>query len=101
MTSLAPRQFIATRSNEAPLTLLAPFEREQGRRICRRRCAGICADGLLQAAEAGLQLVGGEVDDLMQRLKQRGVHLVSRNAASRAWRSGMPDRCESCRRDTR
>ena len=35
----------------------APFEREQGRRICRRRCAGICGDGLLQAAEAGLQFV--------------------------------------------
>ena len=26
-------------------------------RICRRRCAGICGDGLLQAAEAGLQFV--------------------------------------------
>ena len=37
---------------------LAPFEREQRLSKHRRWCAGICGNSLLQAAEAGLQLVG-------------------------------------------
>jgi hypothetical protein len=36
--------------NEAPLALLAPFEREQRLRKHRRWCAGICGNSLLQAA---------------------------------------------------
>src|ERR1039457_2838919 len=49
--------------NEAPLALLAPFEREQRLRKHRRWCAGICGNSLLQAAEAGLQLAGTEVSE--------------------------------------
>ena len=42
---------------------LAPFEREQRLRKHRRWCTGICGNSLLQAAEAGLQLVGTEVSE--------------------------------------
>jgi hypothetical protein len=49
--------------NEAPLTSLAPFEREQRLRKYGRWCAGICGNSLLQAAEAGLQLVGTELTE--------------------------------------
>src|ERR1035441_3711523 len=38
-----------------------PFEREQRLRKHGRWCAGICGNSLLQAAEAGLQLVGTEL----------------------------------------
>src|SRR5260370_29551964 len=98
-----------------PFSGSGPFEREQRLRKHGRWCAGICGNSLLQAAEAGLQLVGTELseerkgaqaepfehvtagaggrlgncaeagnapagrrehrDDLVHRLKQRGVHL--------------------------
>src|SRR5262249_55132672 len=115
--------------NEAPFALLAPFEREQGFRKYRRWCAGISGNDLLQAAEAGLQLVRSEVseermgaqaqpfehvttgaggrlgdrakadnapagrrercDDLVQRLKQRGVHLKAAGEVLQPPRPGM------------
>src|SRR6266702_8708865 len=116
-------------ASEAPLALLAPFEREQRLRKRGRWCAGICGNSLLQAAEAGLQLVGTELseerkgpqaqpfehvtaraggrlgncaeagnapagrrerrDDLVQRLKQRGVRLKAAGEVLQPPRPGM------------
>lgn len=44
--------------NQASVALLGPFERQQRLGKRRRRRVRICGDGLLQAVEAGVQLVG-------------------------------------------
>lgn len=44
-----------------------PLEREQRLSEHGRWCVGVCANSLLEAAEAGLQLVGIELGEERQR----------------------------------